>query len=108
MKIKQEEDLFCSKLKPRTTEVPLTARMRSRVTIKKEEQPHKVRKTRKVQTTTTAARAIQQEASTIVLEVTVKEEPDQIMDIKHQTISDNNETRNEQEDGKEQDLVFNI
>lgn len=47
MKIKQEEDLFCSKLKPRTTEVPLTARMRSRVTIKKEEQPHKVRKTRK-------------------------------------------------------------
>lgn len=78
----------------------MAARTRSRVSIKKEEQPHKELRTRKVKPSRAAASSVQQEPSDTVSEVVVKEESNQIMDLKHQTIRNNNETRDKQNDGE--------
>lgn len=75
--------------------------MRSETSIQKQEQLHKELRTRTVRSTPPPTNFVQQESSNTVSYATVKQELDQIMDLKHQqAIGDNSETRGDQENGK--------
>lgn len=88
MKIKQEEDPYCKKSRTQAGEGPLATRTRSKATIKKEEAPQKKLRMRRDRSTTTAARFLQQETDNTLQEVTIKIEQDQSMELKHHVMTE--------------------